>query len=397
MVLHDKNGDYSKYEAVAICSILENTTSAVTFFILHDDTLTYAIRERFQGLVQKYHQSIFFLQVSIDEYRYHENMTGAFSIGTLFRLSIIELLPLYIEKVIYLDADVIANLDIQELWDVDIDEYFVAAVVDEGLVENDVHPWPCKAGLLSCGEYFNGGVLVLNLNFIRENMDLKQEALNFLLKNPQCKLLDQDAMNILFKGKVKYLPKQYNLFSMFVRSNNKKRCKAIIHVAGDYINLEEATWIDELFVKYWLMTPWGTGKDVISYSRKFISLKIRQNHAMQVLLERITKDKCKVVVWGANSVMNQEIRKFIYLKEGRDYYVDNNQSVQGTKVDGISVYSPKVLMKERKKQIVIIVSSQKNYSQIKNELLNFNFFENENFIDGRLLLTQNQGGYIGYF
>ena len=95
--------------------------------------------------------------------------------------------------------------------------------------------------------------------------------------------------------------------------------------------------------------------------------------------------------------MNQEIRKFIYLKEGRDYYVDNNQSVQGTKVDGISVYSPKVLMKERKKQIVIIVSSQKNYSQIKNELLNFNFFENENFIDGRLLLTQNQGGYIGYF
>ena len=56
----------------------------------------------------------------------------------MFRCSLPELLP-NLNRIIYLDADLFVNRDIKELWDVDICEYCLAGVADEGV---DIHNYP---------------------------------------------------------------------------------------------------------------------------------------------------------------------------------------------------------------------------------------------------------------
>ena len=52
--------------------------------------------------------------------------------ATYYRLLIPEILPLDVGKVIYLDCDIIVNGSLQELWDVNMAEYALAAVPQIG-------------------------------------------------------------------------------------------------------------------------------------------------------------------------------------------------------------------------------------------------------------------------
>ena len=56
--LHDKTGSYSKYEGVAICSLLENTNSEITIHIIHDATVSDDNIEKFHNLITAYGQRL---------------------------------------------------------------------------------------------------------------------------------------------------------------------------------------------------------------------------------------------------------------------------------------------------------------------------------------------------
>ena len=89
------------------------------------------------------------------------------TIASMYRLLIPNILPKNITKVIYLDADTIINLDINELWQIDLGNHSIAAVTEmESGASSDrmnaVFPLVTQ-GIIEPEKYFNAGMLVLNL------------------------------------------------------------------------------------------------------------------------------------------------------------------------------------------------------------------------------------------
>jgi len=149
-----------------------------------------------------------------------------------FRLLAARLLPDTIEKVIYLDSDVLVQCDLTELWNFDVEEHYCLAAVDIACPFVDAYEAQAKLGTLKksiphlaaispipnwrqlnldgSAPYFNSGVMVLNLDrWRRESID--QKLLTCLRENANFVWCwDQYALNVVFAGQWGQLPPRWN-------------------------------------------------------------------------------------------------------------------------------------------------------------------------------------------
>ena len=115
------------------------------------------------------------------------------------------------DKVLYLDSDVIIQKDLSDLVETNINDYYAGAVKDIVLIDND----------LNIKNYFNSGVMLLNLKLMREN-DASTSLMNIRRSAANLTYVDQDCFNILFDKKVKLLPLIYNCFYGFFLKRRDK-------------------------------------------------------------------------------------------------------------------------------------------------------------------------------
>lgn len=132
------------------------------------------------------------------------------SAGTYLRLTLPALLP-EVDRILYLDADVLVRESLLPLWETDLGENLLAAV--KGPVNlSEKWEWNRKRSYWHLlegmkGGYINAGVTLLNLEGIRKSglekrwNELARE--NFYYQ-------DQDILNITCQGKIVYLPPKYN-------------------------------------------------------------------------------------------------------------------------------------------------------------------------------------------
>lgn len=146
-----------------------------------------------------------------------------------FRLLASLLLPQSIDRIIYLDADMIVKGDISELWEHPLDDHYCLAVPDIACpyiaaplgdanfvrsgpylaTEMPVRNWQ-ELGLEPTAPYFNSGVMVLNLRRWRQEK-IEQKLLACLRDNEEfiwC--WDQYALNVVFSGDWGKLPGRWN-------------------------------------------------------------------------------------------------------------------------------------------------------------------------------------------
>lgn len=98
-------------------------------------------------------------------------------------------------KIIYLDTDIMLNGDISELFNTDISNYDMGVVLDR------------YGKVFIKPNYFNSGVLLMNMPKIRQNHLL--ENVRNLCSKKKMFFPDQDALNKLCKSKL-YLPRKFN-------------------------------------------------------------------------------------------------------------------------------------------------------------------------------------------
>ena len=394
---YDKSGRFSKYVGVAIESLLARTDSDVTVHLLHDVTLTSKNRKRFEQLVQKYHQSICFYEVRQKEFLPLGKKLGNLTIGTLFRLSMDELLPEDVNRIIYLDADILVNVDIEKLWNLDLQGYPIGAAVHEDFQGEGAQQvsdcWFCKFSGIPMDRYFNAGVLVMDLAKIRAVHDLKRECFEFLESHQEYGPTDQDALNWIFKDDYFQLPKKFNIFTRLIRGDGQGVREGIIHITGDFLDFSRPQWWDHLFLEYWLDSPWGVEEDVANYFCSVLEIRRQQIEAFQA---RLAHRGERMVVWGTKGRLVEEVGKIVPMNPSIDYFVDNDPSRQGITVEGLMVYPPNKLAEEADGDFIVIILAGKAYAAIRRELEQRGFQENVNFIDGRLFLQTEQGGYAGY-
>lgn len=390
--LHDGDGRYSKNVGVAMCSIYKNTKSNVMVHLIHDESVSEGNIKLFQELSKLHNQEIRFYKISSERFISYKDVIKdkKTTVGTLFRLMIPEILPEMIKKVIYLDADIIVHMDISSLWNINIEKYALAARKDHGGSKK-----LADANMVSSAEYFNAGVMLMNLDYIRNQKFNLQMYLDFLHKHHFLDYADQDVLNYFFQKKIYYLEERYNDFTYLLRKEDNTERYSIYHFAGDFVHLEQMRIFDRLFFVYLFQTPWRTDDLIIDILRYTAQCYEKNLQLFQKIVSRLCSTECKKIIFGAKSELYEKISHFVRLSPKNDYYIDNNKNLYDKKNDGLNVYPPTKLLNEDNNRIVIIVLSNRYYKEISEQLTEYGFKENEDYFDGHYLLTKEQGGY-GY-
>ena len=136
---------------------------------------------------------------------------------SLLKYYIANVLP-ELNKVIYIDSDVLVLHDLNELFNIDIEGKYLAAVKDPSWFFENGHV--LELGLEERGFYFNSGVMLMNLKKIRE--DGLVEKLEEYTNNNFRTYMDQDALNVVVGNDVVLLDVKYNTMNFFFEHNSLK-------------------------------------------------------------------------------------------------------------------------------------------------------------------------------
>lgn len=211
--------DYAKYAAAAISSLMRHSDPKRHYrVIIMYDKLRLIDRWRFRNMVTKnvaieFHKMKYNLYMQIIV-RYCAKRTGSgdfFSSAVYYyRAFIARLFPQY-DKGIYIDSDTILTSDIGELYDIDLGNKVIAARVDlkVAMVPEFIR-YVEKALGVPAKEYVNSGVLLMDLKKLRKLHYITK--MTDLIRKYDADLVapDQDYLNVILKGKIKHLGREWN-------------------------------------------------------------------------------------------------------------------------------------------------------------------------------------------
>ena len=125
-----------------------------------------------------------------------------------YRLLIPRLIPEY-NKIIYSDADIIFRQDLTKLYSFDLSDNYLAGVKDPGinLTNEGCKHMETLPGVVP-GNYINSGFLLINSIKINEKGIVDQLV---SMAKYNWKFQDQDVINIVCAGRIKFLPPMYNM------------------------------------------------------------------------------------------------------------------------------------------------------------------------------------------
>ncbi len=215
------NNNYVPYVSVMIESIIQNAKQKRLYkiYILtsyislkNKENLNYQIKndKRF---------SIDFINVTNFLENKKLNTFAHLTIETYFRFLIFDLFP-YSKKVLYLDSDLIINYDISELYDMNIEGKYLAAVKDidtAGSINYQKEKRNYINEIIGCkgdDEYFQAGVILFNILEIKNK--ISSEILFNIAQERKWDWMDQDVLNFVFKGKIYYLNQKWNCIMNWV-------------------------------------------------------------------------------------------------------------------------------------------------------------------------------------
>jgi lipopolysaccharide biosynthesis glycosyltransferase len=260
---------YAPHSAAMLHSMLgERGGLEVEVHYLHGPSFPRRTRRRLAGMVERLGGRIQFLEVpdeQVEGLPTFEEITAAM----WYRIYLPELLP-GVERVLYLDCDVLAVDSLEPLWDTDLGDSLVAAVSNVFTLDPAARARPAELGLPDPGAYFNSGVLLLNLEEMRR--DGTTAKLRGFARSSELMYPDQDALNaVMGRRRVPLHPRWNCMNSVLLYPwadevfgaqavEEARRGPAIRHFEGPWTN---KPWhrdchheLRELYFHHRLGTPW---------------------------------------------------------------------------------------------------------------------------------------------
>lgn len=139
---------------------------------------------------------------------------------TYFRLYAPYYLPKDMDRILFLDADIICNGNISLLYNMDFDDNILIGC--ENFDKNNFL-YKKRLGIPNEKKYINAGVLLINLSLYR-NYISKEEIDQFIVDNYEIlEYQDQDVINKLFFNKIKIADCKYNYQINMIRKDFGER------------------------------------------------------------------------------------------------------------------------------------------------------------------------------
>lgn len=219
-IIFSTDEKYSMYLNVLLRSLAKFSNDNFKYeIIIMDAGITSETKKEIIDGLKEYDNFLIryiYVETYLDKYKDIFATKDHFTIATYARFFISEILSEY-DKVLYLDVDLLVRCDISELYDINIEDYIVAAAVDacyarqlyndeQGLMKYTEETLGLPEGVSE----FNAGVLLINLKKWR-NENLTQKCILKLQEIGTPRVLDQCILNAVIPQNYIYnLPVEWN-------------------------------------------------------------------------------------------------------------------------------------------------------------------------------------------
>ena len=254
---------------VVVTSVGINVTSDdVTIHLLHNSLRSRTVK-RLQKIAAKYKVDLDLKQIDTDILKdfYFDKSKHYGNVMMFARLLLSSVLP-DLDKIIYLDCDIVVLNDLQSLWNFDVSDVAVAMAPDFTLKDKSTLN---RLGITT-GYYLNSGVILMNLDYWRKH-DVQNRIFSYILEKGD-KLIynDQDALNSILQNEHKVLHIKYNFsyyyFHRLIGVLYKEKIHEIIeardnpiifHYFGPLKPWSLGAYLPgkELFIKYQKLSGWN--------------------------------------------------------------------------------------------------------------------------------------------
>ena len=252
------NSKYMHYAYVMLTSLfIQHPDTLIHVFALHMD-LSDTDREYLKYLSDKYNNTIDFINILPEDFPKSLPTTEMWSLETYFRLQLIDKLPLFVDRILYLDIDMIISGSLTELYQQDFENNLFCVCKD---MSTEIPFTDIRAALFhplyhQGFVYFNAGIMLWNIAALRGHY-----SFDFYMKlardlNYQILAPDQDLLNFTHWNQVKFVDEyKYDLFARLaynrgITYEDVKREVHVVHFAGfkpwcgEYVhyNIEKLWW-----------------------------------------------------------------------------------------------------------------------------------------------------------
>ncbi len=259
--------NYAQHCGVMLCSLFENNKDSV--FIIHilmnERTLSGDNCQKLRALVEKYHSTCVFHDVDCSKIQgMPDRKIRPLGAAAYYRLLYTSIFDESVHSVLYLDCDIVVNGNIDAIFELELDDYALAAVQDVECY-SDEHRMQIPIPYERC--MFCSGVMYVNLDFWRRH-NVEEKLLYYARKVRNRCLHDQDALNAVFHHKWFRLPPKWNKFNsgyirkedFLTRKDMEEYLKypVIIHFLSNLKPWQDIPGLRyrNLYYKYLALTVW---------------------------------------------------------------------------------------------------------------------------------------------
>lgn len=376
-VVLTSDANYILQTRIAIWSMLKasHTDYMYVVHVLCSRQLESSDRNKIYDL-KKYFDNIEIDFIEIDEKKFEKTLiTSYYTVASYYRLIMPEVI--HADKCIFLDGDTIVRTDFSKLYEINIDEYYVAGVLDCVMQSKrgEFEEHRKIIDLPTLDNYINGGLLVCNLRKMRED-NLYAEFLDYIDKG--FPFMDNDVINKCCYGKIKFLNLKYNFFVEFYGNTCELKGKNFTNQEVESLDKNDMLFHFPGRYKPWDYvrtkasdTWWNTAKEALpenEYKNLYNSACMLAMQNDWSNLVRICKKQKDIVIVGysdigrdlADSLLRSGIKRI-------RCFCDNNIEKQGMDYRDI-VVSSITIANQRYPDSLWIVSSQNYYKQIMEQL-----------------------------
>lgn len=213
-IIYSTDDNYSKMCYASINSLFEANKGVEKLYVyIINNNINKNMINKFNDLAKEYKRIITYISC----YKICKNLVkkNDFSISAYARLFIQD--EILEDKAIYIDCDTFVNKDLTELWNIKLDNYWVAGVID---------PLPqylkVAVGMKKDDLYVNSGVLLINLKKWRD-IDFRKKTINYIEEhNYNVVHHDQGIINGICNNHILFIHPKYNLMPEFIYMNENK-------------------------------------------------------------------------------------------------------------------------------------------------------------------------------
>ena len=163
------------------------------------------------------------------------NYDCAWTYMCMIRAAFPEIFPQY-RRVLSLDIDIVVNDNVSDLWDYDMNGYYLAGVAEPQRAKSPADP-----------VYINFGVVMMNLDKMRAD-DIQEQVID-LLNSERVDCPEQGAFNKVCAGHILQLPNDYNC-TVYSHITGEAQRERILHYAG------QRFWRHYAQVRKYSELPW---------------------------------------------------------------------------------------------------------------------------------------------